>query len=66
MSDFADEIRRWYKSGGIAIQLIFVNVAVFAVLGIFNLFINASAGIPYPITYNFNWLAGTSDLGLLV
>lgn len=60
MSEFGDIIKGWYRTGGMAVKLIFANTIVFIVLNILFEIIFRSAGTG---NQAFLWLAGTSDFG---
>lgn len=60
--DVINEIKKRYKSGSIVFKLIFINVAVFLVVGIINLF--AFFGLPGLATES--WLAVPADLNVLL
>ncbi|MDF1548194.1 MAG: rhomboid family intramembrane serine protease, partial [Bacteroidales bacterium] len=60
--DVINEIKRRYKTGSIVFRLIFINVAVFLVVGILNLF--AFFGVPGLATER--WLAVPADLNDLL
>ena len=58
---FVDEIKNLYKTGNIVIKLIFVNVAVFVIVGILGLFSLALANFD-----TVKWLAVPADLHILL
>ncbi len=58
---FIDELKKMYQTGNIVIKLIFVNVAVFILVGILGLFSLASLNID-----TVKWLAVPADLKVLL
>ncbi len=60
--DIIKELKKRYKNGSIVFKLIFINVAVFIIVGILNLF--SLFGVPGLATEN--WLAVPADLESLL
>ena len=60
--DIIKELKRRYKTGSIVFKLIFINVAVFIIVGLINLI--AFFGATGVATEN--WLAVPADLGALL
>lgn len=62
---FTDDIRRFYRTGGISVKIIFVLTAAFLITSILNFIVLASTeiipGVHYSIHRNLWWLSMPSD-----
>lgn len=63
---FVDEIKKMYLSGNIIIKLIFINIAVFAIVNILGLFSFLFGGAVTGDLGIINWIAVPADLKVLL
>ncbi len=63
---FVDEIKRMYQTGNIIIKLIFINIAVFIVVGIIGLFSFLFGSTSFENLALIKWLAVPADLKVLL